>query len=236
MHDTFSRSNTDTESSHLKPVWCSVQEKSGSSNLVGGRKCNQFRIILASSNCASRRRAPSFMACQMFVPWRRGWVEEEKKGWSVTEDLEFILESVPAINQRWSSWKTERDIKEKNYSFLAISFLHKLFSLIINFDFVCFAIFWLEIWCSDSDSEPLRSTLVCIKTILYFGRISFWHGWTTKSCRKVMKKRSNVKVMAEPLFTLVKVGANQKKRGLLENFWFWFSKFCMRRQESKTSI
>ena len=113
MHDTFSRSNTDTESSHLKSVWCSVQEKSGSSNLVGGRKCNQFRIISASSNCASRRRAPSFMACQMFVPWRRGWVEEEKKGWSVTEDLEFILESVPVINQRWSSWKTERDIKEK---------------------------------------------------------------------------------------------------------------------------
>ena len=25
-----------------------------------------------------------------------------KKGWSVTEDLEFILEFVPAINQRWS--------------------------------------------------------------------------------------------------------------------------------------
>ena len=160
-----------------------------------------------------------------------------KKGWSITESLEFILEFVPAINQRWPELKNWEGHKGKiNYSCLAISFLHKLISLIINFDFVCFAIFLLEIWYSDSNSEPLRPTLVCNKTFLYFGRISFWHGWTTKSCRKVMKKRSNVKVMAEPLFTLVKVGANQKKRGLLENFWFWFSKFCMRRQESKTLI
>ena len=55
--------------------------------------------------------------------------------------------------------KLEGHKRKKNYSFLAISFLHKLFSLIINFDFVCFAIIWLEIWCSDSDSELLRSFL-----------------------------------------------------------------------------
>ena len=132
MHDTFSRSNTDTESSHLKSVWCSVQEKSGSSNLVGGRKCNQFRIILASSNCASRRRAPSFMACQMFVPWRRGWVEEEKKGWSVTENLEFILKFVPAINQRWSEGHKGKKTIHVSRFLSFTNYFHSLSILILS--------------------------------------------------------------------------------------------------------